>query len=317
MRHLCAVSLLCLFFLSFAFSQEYQRTEVFGGYSHLNVDTNNLTSRQNASGWETAFSVNLNKWYAVEGDVSGYYKSYSESVPMLGVLGVGVNNITVNVRDYAFAGGPRFNVRPLFFHALLGGDHLTGSTLGVSAFQNGLVAAFGGGIQPRLSRNWSFRAGGDYVLTRHNILDGPRFTQHNFRAGVGIVYSFGGVHEGAESARITTGPTRSGESATMSIPSLGVRVGIQENLPGPKIVAVEPDGVAALARLHVGEVITKLDGKPIKSPMELAAELSARTPGSRVQLGYLLPTSAMGYIPQETLVILGPATTQDKPQGAQ
>ena len=60
------------------------RADLYGGYSYVNIDTNGLTSRQNANGWEASVSGNFNKWFAVEGDVRGYYKSYSISLPGVG-----------------------------------------------------------------------------------------------------------------------------------------------------------------------------------------------------------------------------------------
>jgi S1-C subfamily serine protease len=71
-------------------------------------------------------------------------------------------------------------------------------------------------------------------------------------------------------------------------------------------MAIAPGSVAELANLHVGYVITSVDGKPMKSPMELAAELQNRASGSQVHLGYLFHTSsALGYFASETVVILG------------
>jgi hypothetical protein len=283
MRYIRAFLLLCLFaFGTAAFAQDYPRAEVFGGYSFLNIDTNGLTSRQNFNGWEASVSGNFNKWYAAEVDVSGYYKTY----------------MGVKVDDYFFAAGPRWNLRPAFFHILLGGDRLTGSTLGVSASQNGFASAFGGGVQSKVSGNWSVRATADYVLSRHNIFGGPRYTQNNFRVGAGIVYSFGGVAKGAQS------PATATTTASMPIPALGLRAGTRDN--GAEVVAVEPGGVAALAGLHVTDVINKVDGKPISTAMELAAELSNRAPGSQVRIGYMFHTSALGYFQKETVVILGP-----------
>src|SRR5713101_7339983 len=119
---LCTPSLWC---------QEVPRLEIFGGYSYLNADTNNLASpsRQSANGWEASVSGNFNKWFAVEGSVSGYYKTYSVDVS---ALGLGLNTIDLNVHDYSFVGGPRLNFQPVFVHALVGGDHPTGSVLGFS-----------------------------------------------------------------------------------------------------------------------------------------------------------------------------------------
>ena len=73
---------------------------------------------------------------------------------------------------------------------------------------------------------------------------------------------------------------------------------------GAEIVEVKPGSVAELTMLHVGDVINTLDGKSIHTPMELAAELQNRAPGSQVRLGYMFRT-AIAYYQKETVVILG------------
>jgi opacity protein-like surface antigen len=293
MRYVRAFLLLCLFASgTAALAEDYPKAEVFGGYSFLNIDTNGLTSRQNLNGWEAAVSGNFNRFYAAEFDVSGYYKNYGVDLSSLGL-----GTLNVKVDDYAFLGGPRWNVRPTFFHILLGGDHLTGSALGFSRSQNGFAGAFGGGVEAKVSGNWSVRASADYLFSRHNIFGGRPYTQNNFRVGVGIAYSFGGVARTVQSPAPTT-------TASMPIPALGLRAGTRDN--GAEVLAIEPSGVAALAGLHVTDVINKVDGKPISTAMELAAELSNHASGSQVRLGYMFRSSALGYFQKETIVILGP-----------
>ncbi len=187
--------LFCLFVSGFAFGQD-SRGDLFGGYSYLNIDTNGLTSRQNANGWEASVSGNFNRWFAVEGSVSGYYKNYSVNLENLGL-----GTLDVKVTDYSYAAGPRINLRPIFIHALFGGDHLTGSAAGFSQSQDGLAGLAGGGVQWKVSGPWSVRASGDYVFTRHNIFGGPSVTQNNVRASVGIVYSFGGTERTIKASR--------------------------------------------------------------------------------------------------------------------
>jgi len=254
---------------------------VFGGYSYLNFDTNGLSSRQNANGWEAAISGNFNTWFAAEADVSGYYKNYD-------VLGV-----NVAVRDYSYVAGPRINLKPIFVHALIGGDHLSGGALGVSASQDGLAGAFGGGVQWKYSRHLSVRASADYVLSRHNILGGSSVTQNNVRASVGIVYSFGVRGERTQQAA----PIR---ESGMPLPLLGIRATTAADSRGAKVLEVVPNGIAELAGLKVEDVINSLDGKPIRTVMELAAELADRNPGTQVKLGYMIH----GTWQTETAIIL-------------
>lgn len=161
---------------------EFYRAELAGGYSFLSVDTNGATSRQNFNGWEASGMLNLHKWLGVEGDLSGYYKG-------LGTVG----GLDVNAHDYLFAGGPRINLRPLFFHALFGADHASTSTSGtgstVSVSQNAFAAVLGGGIEWKIARQWAFRPSLDYVITRHGAPTAA--TQNDLRFGVGIAYAFG------------------------------------------------------------------------------------------------------------------------------
>ncbi|MFZ3278022.1 MAG: outer membrane beta-barrel protein [Candidatus Sulfotelmatobacter sp.] len=298
--------LFCLVVSSFAFGQD-SRADLFGGYSYLNIDTNGLSSRQNANGWEVAVSGNFNKWFAVEGDGAGYYKSYSANLAELCSC-----SASLKVTDYSFAAGPRINLKPVFFHALFGGDHLhanasatvDGEPFRDSPSQDVVAGLVGGGVQWKVSGPWSVRASTDYVFTRHNIFGGSSVTQNNFRAGAGIVYSFGG-----KSASDTDRAVRPAEHVpeshpSMSIPGLGIMASPRTE-GGAEIVAIAPGSVAALANLHVGYVITSVDGKPVNSPMELAADLQNRESGSQVHLRYLFRSSAVGWLANETVVILG------------
>lgn len=281
MRHVCTF-LLCFVVSGFASGQD-SRADLFGGYSYLNIDTNGLTSRQNANGWEASLSGNFNKWFAVEGAVSGYYKSYD-------ILG-----INVSVQDYSYVAGPRLNFKPFFIHALLGGDHLSAGALGGTASQDGLAGAFGGGVQYRFSGPWSFRTSADYVLSRHNVLLGPSVTQNNFRISAGIVYSFGGARN------TNTGSPQTSSRATGGIQILSLSAAVRlGSSPGAEIVDEAQNGVAALGRLHPGDVINAVDGKPVNTPMELAAALAAVPPGSQVRIGYLL----RGQWQSQTIVLL-------------
>jgi len=246
--------------------------DLFGGYSYLNIDTNGLSSRQNANGWEASVSGNFNKWFAAEAAVSGYYKNYD-------VLGV-----NVAVQDYSYVAGPRVNFKPLFVHALIGGDHLSAGALGASASQDGLAGAFGGGLQWRFSRQLSFRTSADYVLSRHNILGGSSVTQNNFRVSVGIVYGFGTVKA------VGAGPrqeTVHAPSAGMRIPALGIMAAAGSN-QGAEVTSEAPNSAAALGGIHVGDVINAVDGIPVKSPAELATALSGTASGSKVRIGFMI-----------------------------
>ena len=86
----------------------------------------------------------------------------------------------------------------------------------------------------------------------------------------------------------------------MKIDSLGVMVKLGQ-INGAEITDEAPNGVAAMAGLHSGDVINLVDGKPVKTPMELAAELANRPGGDKVRLGYMLH----GAWQTEVVVLLG------------
>jgi PDZ domain len=309
MRYAACALLFCFLVSSFSFCQD-SKADLFAGYSYLNIDTNGLTSRQGANGGEASISGNFNKWFAAEADVSGYYKNYN-----IDLASLGLGTLNAKVTDYSYAAGPRINLRPIFIHVLFGGDHLTGSALGFSKSQDSLAGLAGGGVQLKVLGPWSVRASADYVFTRHNIFGGPSVTQNNYRASVGIVYSFGAKHASERQPRaapVNAKPThtepvntkqgrgpRAAAGSGMNISVLEVMVTLGRS-QGAEITDEAPNGAAALAGIHVGDVINAVDGKPIRNPMELAAELSNKSAGDKIKLGYMI----RGAWQTETTVIL-------------
>ena len=287
---LVLATVLCL--CSPAFGQDTPRVEIFGGYSYLNLDTNNLSPRQSANGWETSVSSNINRLLAVEGDFAGYYKTY----------GLGIVN--VNVHDYSYAAGPRINFRPVFFHVLFGGDKLTGSALGLSASQTKFASAFGGGVQWKVAPHIAVRGSADYVLTHHNIFRGPNFTQNNIRASVGIVYTIGGTGQGSSRLRNQTSTVQRTSSAQVqqasSTPvqtrstSEAALLGVSgyETESGFKITTIRPGTPAAQISLNPGDVILRVDGREVYSSREIEAAIAASTKPLIVAMPCAFPSSA-------------------------
>ncbi|PYV94850.1 MAG: hypothetical protein DMG89_23990 [Acidobacteria bacterium] len=66
------------------------------------------------------------------------------------------------------------------------------------------------------------------------------------------------------------------------------------------MLEISTNSVAGLANLRVGDVINSVDGKPIHSPTEVAAELANRVSGTKVRIGYMV----RGYWQSEAIVIL-------------
>jgi len=182
------VSVIALVLACFCFSavaQDVPGGHLYGGSSYLNIDTNGLSCRQNANGWETGGSFNINYWLGIEGSGAGYYKTYS----------LGPDYSSVNIHDYSFGVGPRFDYRgfsstTVFAHVLIGGDTLSGSYMGLPASQTGFATILGGGVERKIGQSpWTLRASADYPVTHHDILAPQSYTQNNFRAAIGIKYS--------------------------------------------------------------------------------------------------------------------------------
>jgi len=269
------------------FTQDFPRAEIFGGASYANIDTNGLSSRQNAAGWESSVSVNALQWIGGEADFSGYYKSI-DGVP---------------IRDYSVAAGPRFNVKPIFVHALFGMDRLSASAFGESAHQNGFAGEIGGGVEFPVIRYLAVRVSADDVFTRHNIFGGSRYTQNNVRASLGIVYRFGFHSAPVAAVPATRSASQTASATSMPVPSLGISVVTTEGNKGAQITDVTPGGVGDFGGLHRTDIITAIDGKDVHTPMELAAALSGGS--GKVTVGYVFHTSALGWIGKVTTVVIG------------
>ena len=179
------ISVIALVLACFCFSTVAQDGHLYSRYSYLNIETNGLSSRQNANGWEAGGIFNINYWLGIEGNGTGYGKAYS----------LGSNDGSVKVHDNSFGLGPRFNYRAfssttVFAHLLIGGDTLSGSYAGLSASQTGFATIFGGGVERSIGRSpWALRASADYAVTHHNMFAPQSYTQNNFRAAIGIKYS--------------------------------------------------------------------------------------------------------------------------------
>lgn len=282
-------------------SSSFPKAEVFGGYSYANIDTNGLSPRQSANGWNASVVGNFNRYFGVEGDVAGYYKTYDFNViiPQL------VVNVHVNVHDYSYFAGPRFTYGPIFVHAMLGGDHLTGSAFGLSASQDSLAGAFGGGVEWPVHRNWAFRASGDYVFTRHDLLGITSFTQNNFRASAGVVYRFGGNGKEARKKQIaqpgepSPAPERPPMPSATEVALIGVS-GYASDI-GFRITAVRNGSAADQVFLKRGDVISTIDGHEVHSSKDIDVAIGANTTGT-IKVRCLVQTAALGLVASEKTI---------------
>lgn len=254
------LSVVFLFSASLFSQSASPSVDVFGGYSYLNIDTNGLTNRISASGWEASVSTNLINHVAAEAAFAGYYKSAT----LFGITGTAT--------DYSFAGGPRFNYKFIFAHFLFGTDRATGSVLGFSASQNSFAVVLGGGAQVPVAPHWSIRAGGDWVGTNHNIFGGPGVTQNNFRASVGVVFTLGGKVTSAYTKTHEQEPERTcGTMApsprSLTLADLGLAGG--PNSYGFHIMAITPGSPAATAGLVLDDFIVSVNCIEVHTAAEL------------------------------------------------
>ncbi|MFZ0818407.1 MAG: PDZ domain-containing protein [Candidatus Sulfotelmatobacter sp.] len=291
MRYVCAYLFLCVM----AFAQDVPRAELFVGYSYINADTNSLTSRLNMNGADVSFVANINQWAGAETNFSTYFKRLS------------LDGVGVSLHDYNVIFGPRLHYKWAFAHVLAGLDDFGGSALGSSTTNGAFGGAFGGGAIFKITNRIGVEGGADYLVTRHNLLGGSAVTQNHYRALAGVVFTFGSAGASAEQSPQPV-PTRAprpvpaprATSSEMKIDALGI-MAMVGRIDGAEITDIAPNGAVALAGLHRGDVINSVDGKPVKTPMDLAAELSSHAVGDKVRLGY----SLHGQWQAETVVILG------------
>jgi hypothetical protein len=210
----------------------------------------------------------------------------------------------LDLRRRSTANLPTPYVQP-FARFIVGETHSGGvvSLMGVtgSSSVNSFFIAPGTGADFRITRNVWLRGGADYLRTSK---DGV--TVNGVRAFGGITFMFGGKGRVRDQTTPTTRdstpaprPAPHETGGGIKIDALGVMAKMGANT-GAEISDVVPNGVAALAGLHVGDVTNAVDSAPVKTPMELAAELANRPAGAKVRLGYLIH----GAWQTETVVLL-------------
>jgi hypothetical protein len=336
MKKLVHFALAALFLLGIASAQNGPAVDVFGGYSYLNfhLPSNSGSSSQNLAfkeGWDFSASVGLFHHLGVEADISGHNLSDCG-----GTQGLNCSNLSyIFGPRYTFGNhSSRFTG---FVHGLAGRDNATLVYSGGTITDTSVAVAGGGGLDYWFFRHIGVQLGPvDYFYTRH-LNDFGLSSQGSFRAAGGIAFRFGGELPPSEpkpakeakaestshrsvirpwhksksapaegqtsTSQRSTASNRTAPAAVnlpgrgMQIASFGVVVGPQE-FDGAKILEIVPGGVAEMASLKVGDLIKSVDGKPVKTPMELAAELSDKS--GKVRIGIL-----RGTVETETLILIG------------
>jgi membrane-associated protease RseP (regulator of RpoE activity) len=310
MKKLVHFALAALFLMGIASAQNLPPIDIFGGYSYYSFDvpgnpSNATTSNRLAlNGWDFSASIFRFHHLSAEADISGHTLSDCDGQ-------------TFSCSNFSYMFGPRFNFREHsritgFVHGLVGQDRATLNYNG-SLNDTSLAFAGGGGIDYWLFRHIGVQLGPvDYIYTRH-LNDFALPSQSNFRASAGVVFRFGGESSAEKSPKSRPAPASSQPSSVtvrppvqpsvnlpgrgMQIAALGVVV-VPQEFDGAKILEIDPGGVAEMASMKAGDLIKTVDGKAVRTPMELLAELSDKT--GKVKIGI-----QRGDFATETLVLLG------------
>jgi hypothetical protein len=207
-----SLALILLFATLSARAQETPKVEVFGGYSYLRGDLGGIFV--NSHGWNGSVTYNFDSILGIKADFSGHAgdKTITTQIPrLISIVGNPFIPTPFDLRpsDFTFLFGPQVTYRKKktvipFGHVLLGGVNrkvrvplsasqivspgMTTTTVSfVTGSDTGFGAAFGGGLDLRVSKRVALRAFQvDYLLSR--VSSG---TQHNLRLSSGLVLRFG------------------------------------------------------------------------------------------------------------------------------
>lgn len=156
--------------------------DLSGDFSYVRTNISGSAGEFNVIGGSGSAAYYLNPRISIVGDFGGYKFS--------GMPG----GISSSMYTYTF--GPRYTFRHFSFgtpyvQGLAGGGRLNANSGGIQAGENGLVGAFGGGLDLPLTHQIDIRViQADYLLTRFARADGSGATQNNVRLSFGIVFHF-------------------------------------------------------------------------------------------------------------------------------
>jgi hypothetical protein len=152
--------------------KDYSRIEIFGASSLvIPAPAWALPSNTRGIGFDTSASINLNRWFAAEGDF-GWNRAWAN-----------ISGISLTDGGTLFSGGPRVTYRQgrlaVFGHALFGANRLTASfsvpgvsLLGVpipgtTITDTSMAAVMGGGADIEIRPYLALRSQVDYLPTHH------------------------------------------------------------------------------------------------------------------------------------------------------
>jgi len=314
MKKIVYFALASFLLLGISSAQNIPEVDVFGGYSYLSFElpANPVagipsSTRLALNGWDASASFFRFHHFSAEADFAGHTLNNCDST-------------TNSCSNFSYMFGPRYNIGSgkltFFVHGLVGQDRATVAFNGTTQTDTSISAAAGAGVDYWLFRHIGVQLGPvDYLYARHFNSDNVA-SQNNFRAAAGVAFRFGGDTAGepkapkASKTRASQGPNPAPEVSSrpssqpstslsgrgMAIASLGIAV-VPQEFDGAKIIEVDPSGVGEMASMKVGDLIKTVDGKPVRTPMELLAELSDKT--GKVKIGI-----QRGDFSTETLILL-------------
>lgn len=179
----------CAASFTFAQSDDYNKVDVYAGFSHARVDFGG--DFEGFNGVEGAVTGNISRYVGLKGDYAFHQKNFDFAT-----------NVDIKARTHTFVGGVQFKdnsketkVKP-FAHFMAGITHakaevdpvacaaVLGVPCPVGDSDSGFAGVIGAGVDIKITPRVDFRAIQlDYNPTR---LGGE--TQHNFRVGIGVVF---------------------------------------------------------------------------------------------------------------------------------
>ena len=196
---------------SMAFAQstdDYNKVEFYGGYSHNRVDTgiddndpelsDIVNEREGFNGFNASITGNVTRYIGIKGDFAAHFKN--DTFP------IGTANVQIESTVFNFLGGVQLKdnsketrFKP-FAHALIGAARVRNRAdfsadvcaavlpspcpADFTETETGFAGAFGGGLDIRAGRRVDVRV----IQFDYNPTHVFNETQHNFRIGAGIVF---------------------------------------------------------------------------------------------------------------------------------
>jgi opacity protein-like surface antigen len=175
-------------------AQEASRVEVFGGYSYMRLEDQNIDGQdRDLNGYNVSGAITIfKKSIALKGDVSGHFGDLLTNVTPRTDLG-----------QTLFLFGPQFRLRngsriQPFAHALFGVARvkLENDAVPGDITDTGFAFALGGGVDVKgLGSKLAVRlVQADYVRTKLDLVNsGNSTSSNNIRISTGIVLRFGKI----------------------------------------------------------------------------------------------------------------------------